>query len=420
MAAALENRARFGLEVLRAVKAAAGAARRDLRFSVEDYFPQGMPCAEGRQVAIWAAEAGADALHVAAGPLPLAAVGRDADSADGISRRHLARLCGGREERRRRAGDRGRAARRSGGRGGGGRGGKADFIALGRTSVAEPAWVEKLARGETARRCLACNTCINEMRGGARIGCVVNGMAGRELAFAAAGRRDGERIAVIGAGPAGLTYAALVAEGNAVTVFERDAGAGGAFRYAGKAPLFQEVEAAPQSFARYRGPARRRVRREGVTFRYGVDVARAPELLAGFDRIVIATGARYRLGMGPAARALLDAGAGRWPGLRQAFLVAAVSRLVLLPRPRSDGRALSPAGAAGPGGHRHRRRAPRRQEQGRDRERVRRRLWGWNGGGSVGSAPDKEKLQTGPHPERSIACDGRRSARSRRMHRLPT
>ena len=58
--------------------------------------------------------------------------------------------------------------------------GKADFIALGRTLVAEPQWAEKLARGEPIRRCLACNTCINEMRGGARIGCVVNGAAGRE------------------------------------------------------------------------------------------------------------------------------------------------------------------------------------------------------------------------------------------------
>ena len=62
--------------------------------------------------------------------------------------------------------------------------GKADFIALGRTLVADPEWVDKLARGEPIRRCLACNTCINEMRGGARIGCVVNGAAGRETVFA--------------------------------------------------------------------------------------------------------------------------------------------------------------------------------------------------------------------------------------------
>src|SRR5258708_27693572 len=43
--------------------------------------------------------------------------------------------------------------------------GKADFIALGRALIAEPQWVEKLARAEPIRRCLACNTCINEKIG---------------------------------------------------------------------------------------------------------------------------------------------------------------------------------------------------------------------------------------------------------------
>ena len=66
------------------------------------------------------------------------------------------------------------------------------------------------------------------MRGGAGIGCVVNGAAGREYVFAdTRGRRSGERIAVIGAGPAGLTYASLVADDNTVTVFEKAARAGG-------------------------------------------------------------------------------------------------------------------------------------------------------------------------------------------------
>jgi len=79
---------------------------------------------------------------------------------------------------------------------------RTDFIALGRALVADPQWVEKLRRDEPIRRCLACNTCINEMRGGARIGCVVNGR-GRETLFADARPPRGEQIAVIGAGPAG-------------------------------------------------------------------------------------------------------------------------------------------------------------------------------------------------------------------------
>ncbi len=42
-------------------------------------------------------------------------------------------------------------------------------------------------------------------------------------------------------------------------------------------------------------------------------------LLAPFDRIVIATGARYRFGLGPIATAMLDAGIGRWPGISRLF-----------------------------------------------------------------------------------------------------
>jgi hypothetical protein len=193
-------------------------------------------------------------------------------------------------------------------------GGKTDFIALGRTLIADPQWVEKLRRAEPIRRCLACNTCINEMRGGARIGCVVNGAAGRETMFADPRPPRGERIAVIGAGPAGLTYASLVAEGNDVTVFEKEKRPGGAFRYAGKAPLFQEVAASEASFERYIADLAAACAFKGVTFRFATDVADAPDLLAPFDRVVIATGARYRYGLGPIATMMLDRGAARWPG----------------------------------------------------------------------------------------------------------
>src|SRR5215831_12019460 len=293
----LENRARFGLEVLRAVK---------------DFFPGGLPYSEGRQIAIWAAEAGADALHVTAGhyrslpsaqvvlppmsfpdatflvfaaavkklvSIPVIAVGRLGDPATAT-----AAVAGG----------------------------KADFIALGRTLIADSQWVEKLRRGEPIRRCLACNTCINEMRGGARIGCVVNAAAGRERMFADRRAPHGERIAVIGAGPAGLTYASLVAEGNDVTVFEKDARPGGAFRYAGKAPLFQEVAANEASFDRYIGDLVAACAGKGVKFRFRCNVSTNPDVLAPFDRIVIATGARYRFGLEPIATKMLDWGIGRW------------------------------------------------------------------------------------------------------------
>jgi 2,4-dienoyl-CoA reductase-like NADH-dependent reductase (Old Yellow Enzyme family) len=316
----LENRARFGLEVLRAVKQAVPGMAVIYRISVEDYFPDGMPWRDGKQVAIWMAEAGADALHIAAGHyrslpsaarqippmaypdatflayaaeikaavnVPVIAVGRLGDAALATAAVET---------------------------------GQCDFVALGRTLLAEPEWVAKLARGEPARRCLACNTCVDEMRGGARLGCVVNGRAGKELLYADAKPPQGERIAVIGAGPAGLTYASLVADGNRVTLFERDALPGGAFRYAGKAPLFQEVEPSERSFARYIEQLALACTVKGVDIRYGADPSRHPTLLAGFDRIVVATGARYRYGLGGLAITLLDLGAGHWPGLKRIFM----------------------------------------------------------------------------------------------------
>jgi NAD(P)-binding Rossmann-like domain len=179
--------------------------------------------------------------------------------------------------------------------------------------------VEKLRRGQPIRRCLACNTCINEMRGGARIGCVVNGAAGRETEFANTEPPTGERIAVIGAGPAGLTYASLVADTNKVTVFEKESRPGGAFRYAGKAPLFQEVEASEESFARYIADLYKACVASGASFRFNTDVLRHQSLLAPFDRIVIASGARYRYGIGPVVTKCLDWGFARWPGIAKLF-----------------------------------------------------------------------------------------------------
>ena len=319
----LENRARFGLEALRAVKAAVPGMPVIYRLSVEDFFPGGLPFEEGRRIAIWAAEAGADALHVTAGhyrSLPSAQIvlppmtfpdatfldfAADIKKVVDVPVIAVGRL-----------GDPATATDAVGS-------GKTDFIALGRTLIADPQWVEKLRREEPIRRCLACNTCINEMRGGAGIGCVVNGAAGREALFADRRPPRGERIAIIGAGPAGLTYASLVAEGNDVTLFEKDKRPGGAFRYAGKAPLFQEVAASEFSFERYIADLFAACARNGVSFRFETDVTHQPETLAPFDRIVIATGARYRYGLGPVATTMLDWGAGRWPGFARIFSMPA-------------------------------------------------------------------------------------------------
>ena len=142
------------------------------RLSVDDYFPEGIGPDDGTQIALWAAEAGADALHIAAGHYRSLPSGErmippmaypDAtflDYAAAVKQRVTVPVIAvGR------LGDPERATEAVAS-------GKADFVALGRTLIADPDWVAKLARGEPARRCLACNTCVNEMRGGARLHCV--------------------------------------------------------------------------------------------------------------------------------------------------------------------------------------------------------------------------------------------------------
>src|SRR4051812_6277615 len=321
----LENRARFGLDVLRAVKAAVPSLGVIYRLSVEDFFDGGLAYNEGRTIAIWAAKAGADALHITAGHYrskptahrmipPMAEpdapfLGYAADIKQQVK---VPVIAVGR------LGDPATATEAVAN-------GKADFIALGRTLVADPQWVEKLRNNEPIRRCLACNTCVDGMRSGAGISCVVNAAAGRETLFAQAQPPQGERIAVIGAGPAGLAYASLVAQGNTVTVFEKETDPGGAFRHAGLAPMFQEVEAKPESLRRHIGDMVAACQHKDVTFRFATDVTREPALLAPFNRIVVATGAAYPLGLGPFLMKLLEKGAGHWP---------VISRLMSIPKVR--------------------------------------------------------------------------------------
>jgi dimethylglycine catabolism A len=315
----LENRARFGLHVLRRIRCEVPDLPVIYRLGVEDFFPGGLSFAEGLQVAQWVAQAGADALSITAGhyrslpsaerqmppmaypegtflgfsarvkervDIPVLGVGRLGNPA--VARSAV-------EE------------------------GKVDMVALGRTLIADPDWVNKVRSGAAVRRCLSCNHCVNSMRTGAHISCVVNPVAGFELDFADPAPPRGERICVVGAGPAGLSYASLVADQNQVTVLERAPVSGGAFRYTGKAPLFGEVEAAEESFSTYITELERACRDKGVGFRHGIDVTEEPEILERYDRVVFASGARYRYGLGSFATRLLDSGLAKSPLGRRLF-----------------------------------------------------------------------------------------------------
>src|SRR5919202_127212 len=315
----LQNRAQFGLDILRSIKREVPSLPIIFRLGVEDFFPGGLIFVEGLRVAQWAAQAGADALSITAGhyrSLPsaerqmppmaypegtfLGFVARVKESTEvpviGVGRLGNPAVAGASVEE-----------------------GKMDMAALGRTLIADPDWPSGVRSGAAVRRCLSCNYCVNGMRTGARISCVVNPVAGFELDFADTRRPEGEKICVVGAGPAGLSYASLVADRNQVTVLERAPVSGGAFRYTGKAPMFGEVEAAEASFRTFVNELERACRDKGVGFRHGSDVTEEPHLLAPYDRVVFATGASYRYGLGGLATRLLDLGFGKSRLARRLF-----------------------------------------------------------------------------------------------------
>lgn len=304
----LANRARFGLEVIRRIRDRIPDLPVVFRCNANDYFPGGLEPKDGVEVCRMAADAGADAIHVTAGHYrsrpsaemmipPMAyPEGVFLDYAAEVRRLVEVPVIGvGRLGNP----DVAIAAVESG---------AVDFVALGRPLLADPDWVAKLRDERPVRRCLACNTCVNDMRSGASLGCLVNPAVGREREFDPAVLPAGERIAVVGAGPAGLSYASLVAGRNQVTVFERADRPGGALRNAAMAPLFQDVEARPESLSAFIAELERDCRMQGVELRYGVEPGSQPGLLAPYARVVIATGAVYRFGLGPLSRWLLRSG----------------------------------------------------------------------------------------------------------------
>lgn len=308
----LANRARLSLDILRRIKNEAPGLAVIFRMNADDYFPGGLTFEEGLQLAQWAAAAGADALHVTAGhyrSLPSAhMMTPPMNCADGIFLDYAARIravvsvpviaVG-------RLGDPALAARAI-------ETGMADFVALGRSLIADAEWPRKVRAGVPVRRCLLCNTCVDGMRSGDQLGCVINPAAAHELEFAPANHAPrGERIAVIGAGPAGLSYAEQVAADNQVTVFERRPRAGGALRYAGLAPQFQGVDAEQAPLDVFIENLERACAMKNVVFNFGAEITSTAAIAADFDRIVVATGATYRLRFEPVVLSLLVDGWGK-------------------------------------------------------------------------------------------------------------
>ncbi|MCU1482692.1 MAG: 2,4-dienoyl-CoA reductase [Subtercola sp.] len=156
-------------------------------------------------------------------------------------------------------------------------GGLIDAVALARPFLADPQLVARSSRGEfdLVNTCIGCNqACIDRSLVGARVSCLVNPRAGHESVTPLTLTTRRVRIAVVGAGPAGLAAAVDAARrGHEVTLFDAAAEPGGQFGLAARIPGKEDYAATPRS-------ALAELRARGATLRFGERVT--AEVLLGY------------------------------------------------------------------------------------------------------------------------------------------
>ena len=167
--------------------------------------------------------------------------------------------------------------------------GAADMVSLARPLLADAEFVKKAAQGQSdlINTCIACNqACLDHVFVNKTSSCLVNPRACRETELVFRPTVKAKHIAVVGAGPAGLTAATLLAErGHKVELFDAANEVGGQLNMARQVPGKEEFDEMLRYF-------RRRVETTGVELHLGRPVSASE--LHDFDEVIIATGVSPR------------------------------------------------------------------------------------------------------------------------------
>ncbi|MBQ2640602.1 MAG: FAD-dependent oxidoreductase [Lachnospiraceae bacterium] len=165
--------------------------------------------------------------------------------------------------------------------------GKADFVAMGRASLCDPGLPNKAKEGhfEDIRRCIGCNDgCEGVLFENKPFTCVLNPELGHEYEGGIKPADTPLKVAIAGAGPAGL-YAAIAAarRGHKVTVFEKNDHTGGNFYTASIPPTKGEIT----DFLVWQ---RVQCEKLGVEIKYNTPATAAVIKEGGFDKVIVASG----------------------------------------------------------------------------------------------------------------------------------
>ncbi len=280
----LENRMRFLLELIGAVKAATSPSMPVIvKFCPYHGIPDGRELEEGLEIARMLEAAGVNALHVDKGcyecwydsidtvyepdahQLDLGAAVRSVVSIPVLGQGKLWNPVVA------------EAALKEG---------KLDFVGLGHQMIADPEWPQKVKEGRSydIAHCIGCNECLHAAFVGARFRCAINPRCYHENEYALTPAKNKKRVLVVGGGVGGMNAAITAAKRGFYTeLWEKNNELGGNLRYAG-APAFKS------DVKRYTDYLKTQVFRVGVVVRTMKDATPEEIIAAGFDKVILATG----------------------------------------------------------------------------------------------------------------------------------